>query len=300
MTAIRHCIRRFSRENLSDTAAALTYYAMLSIFPAMIVVVALVGLLGRYPETTDKILQMITELGPDTAVETFRGPVEGVVRNNGGAGALFGVGLLVALWSASGYVGAFMRASNEIYELPKDRRLHRKFAVRLGLTILMTATLAVVAIGLVLSGPLAKALGGAFGLSDTALTIWRIAKWPVMLLLTVVAFSLLYFASPNARHPGIRSILPGALLAVGAWIFASVGFAIYVSNFGSYDKTYGTLGAVIVLLLWLYISNNALLFGALFNAERHRSALGPAGEAAIDIDLRDSEGRELAQGRRHA
>lgn len=300
MAVIMRSIQRFSRENLSDTAAALTYYAVLSIFPAMIVVVALVGLVGRYPETTDKILRMVAELGPDSAVETFRSPVESVVRNKGGAGALLGVGLLGALWSASGYVGAFMRASNEIHEVPKDRRFHRKFAVRLGLTLLMTATLAVVAIGLVLTGPLARALGGTFGLSDTAQTAWDIAKWPVMVLLVVVAFSLLYFASPNLRQPGIRSIVPGALLAVIAWVVASIAFVVYVSNFGSYGATYGTLGAVIVLLVWLYISNIALLLGALFNAERQREGLGMPEHERSTIDLRDPKGKELTHGRHRA
>ncbi len=205
MQAIKGAVKRYMAENMSDRAAALTYYSVLSLFPALIAVIALVGVFGKYPETTDKILQIIETVGPSTAVETFRGTVESVVRNKGGAGALLGIGLLGALWAASGYVAAFMRASNDIYEVPKDRRLIRKLPVRLGLTVMMTILLAAVAIALVLTGPLMEAVGGALGLASTAVTVWSIAKWPVLVLVAAVAFSLLYFAAPNARQPSMRA-----------------------------------------------------------------------------------------------
>lgn len=298
MAAVKAAMVRFKEENMTDRAAALTYYSVLSLFPALIVVVALVGVFGKYPETTDKLLQIVNRLGPDTAVETFRSPIESVVQNKGGAGALLGLGLVAALWSASGYVGAFMRASNEIYEVPSDRRLLRKLSVRLGLTVVMMVLLAVVAVALVMTGPLAEATGSAFGLADTAVTVWSIAKWPVLVLLTAVAFALLYFGGPNVRQPTFRSILPGGLLAVGVWIAASIGFAFYVANFGSYNKTYGTLAAVVVALLWLYITNNAILFGALFNAEqqRERGLLEDEG-GQIDLRVRDSQGKTLPYSR---
>jgi membrane protein len=295
VASLRAAMVRFKQGNMTDWAAALTYYSVLSLFPALIVVVALVGVFGQYPETTDKLLQIVNQLGPETAVETFRRPIESVVQNKGGAGALLGLGLIAALWAASGYVGAFMRAANEIYEVPRDRRFLRKLSVRLGLTIVMVFLLAVVAVALVITGPLAEAVGSVFGLGTTAVTIWSIAKWPVLVILTAIAFALLYFASPNVRHSSFRAILPGGLLAVGVWIAASIGFAFYVANFGSYNKTYGTLGAVVVALLWLYISNNAVLFGALFNVERQREEREDwvLEDEPEQIDLRDSEGKAV-------
>ena len=273
----------YQSQRLSDRAAALTYYSVLSLFPALLAVVALIGVFGQYPETTDKMLEIVGQLGPASTVDTFRGPIQSVVQNKGGAGALLGLGLIGALWSASGYVAAFMRASNEIYEAPRDRRLIRKLPVRLGLTIMMTLLLAVVAVALVLTGPLAEAIGSAFGLESTAVTIWSIAKWPVMILLAAVAFALLYFGAPNVGAETFRSVLPGGLLAVVIWIIATVGFALFVANFGSYNQTYGSLGAIIVALLWLYITNNAILFGATFNAELQRTHGGPEDDGRSSI-----------------
>jgi membrane protein len=296
-TATRRAVVRFMQENMSDRAAALTYYSMLSLFPAMLVVVALVGVVGQYPETTDTILQVVQRLGPSTAVETFRKPIEGVVRNKGGAGALLGIGLLGALWSASGYVAAFMRASNEIYEVPRERKFVRKLSVRLGLTLLMTVVSAVVAVALVLTGPLAEAIGNVVGLGSTAVTIWSFAKWPVMVVMVAIAFSLLYFGAPNVRHRSFGSLVSGALLAVAVWILASIGFAVYLANFGSYNSTYGTLGAVIVLLLWLFITNFAVVFGSLVNAERERSRQGLGPDEELRVQLRDTKGKEVAYTR---
>ena len=294
MSPIKRALLRFKDENMTDWAAALTYFAVLSLFPALIVVVALVGVVGKYPETTDKLLQIVSELGPETAVETFRSPIEQVVQNKGGAGALLGFGLLGALWSASAYVAAFMRASDAIYEVPRERRPIRKLSVRLGLTVVMAVLLAVIAVALVVTGPLAEAIGSGLGLRRTVLDVWSIGKWPVLVFLTAVALTILYFGSPNVRQQGIRPILPGGVLAVTVWIVASIGFAFFVANFGSYDKVYGTLSAVIVMLIWLYISNMAIVFGALFNAERLRGELA---DREIPIDLRDEKGKPTPHAR---
>jgi membrane protein len=298
MGAIARTIKRFISENMTDRAAGLTYYSVLSLFPAALVAVALIALSGNHPETTNTVLDIVAELGPASAVDTFRAPVEGVVRNRGGAGALLGLGLLGALWSASGYVAAFMRASNEIYEVPRERRLLRKISVRLGLTVVMTLVFAVIAIALVVTGPLAEAIGQVVGLGGTVVTAWNVAKWPVIVLLAALAFALLYYGSPNVRLASFSSLLPGALLAVVVWIVASVGFAIYLANFGSYNKTYGSLGAVIVFLLWLYISNNAILLGSMFNAERERSRQGHTLDQGLEVDLRDEKGKDVAYSRR--
>jgi membrane protein len=283
-------LREYKEDNLTDWAAALTYYSVLSVFPAMLVLVALLGLWGQYPRTVNMLLDIVGELGPSSAVDTFRGPIEGVVRNKGGAAAVVGIGALAALWSASGYVGAFTRASNLIYEVG-DRRFVRQRPLQLAITLLMALLLALVLVGLVLSGPLAEAVGRVVGLSDTVVTVWSIAKWPVLLLLVVVMISLLYFLAPNVRQRKFRWISAGGILAVLAWIVASLGFAFYVSQFGSYNKTYGSLGAVIIFLVWLYISNNALLLGVELNAELERARelkKGLPAEDRLQVEPRDA------------
>jgi len=298
VSATGRTITRYFGENMTDRAAGLTYYSLLSLFPAMIVVVALVGVFGQHPETTEKILDIARQVSSSSAAETLRGPIEGVVSNKGGAGALLGLGLAGALWSASGYVAAFMRASNEIWEVPKERRFFRKLPVRLGLTVLMTVVSACAAIALVVTGPVAEAIGGAVGLEGTAVTVWSVAKWPVLVALVAVAFALLYYGAPNVRQPPFRSVMVGALVAVVVWIAASAGFALYLTFFGSYNETYGSLGAVIVLLLWLFLSNNAVLLGALFNAERERSRQGLGLDEGLAVDLRDRHGKDVAYTRR--
>jgi membrane protein len=264
-------VRSYKAKNLSDAAAALTYYSILSIFPAALALVAVVGVFGSYPETTNAILGIVEDLGPGSAVDTFRRPVEDVVRSSGGAGALLGIGLLGALWSASAYVGAFMRAADTIYEVDHERRIWRKLPLRIGLTVLLVILLAFVAMALVLTGRLAEAVGRAIGVGDTAVTIWQFGKWPVLILVIGLIFAILYFAAPNVRHPGFKAVLPGGLLAIVLWAIASFGFALYLAFFGSYNKTYGSLGAVIIFLVWLYLSNSAILLGAVFNAERERT-----------------------------
>ncbi len=270
MGALKRTIQEYKEDNLTDWAAALTYYTVLSLFPTLLVLVALLSLFGQHPQTTNALLDIARTLGPPQAVDTFRGTIEGVIKNQGGAGALLGVGALAALWSASGYIGAFMRASDIVYEVEAERKFVRKTAIRIAITLVMVVLLAIVAIGIVLTGPLAEAVGDVIGLGNRAVTVWNIAKWPVMLILVITMISLLYYAAPNVRQPGFRWITPGGILAVIVWIVASLAFALYVANFGSYNKTYGSLGAVIIFLVWLYISNNAILLGVEFNAEMER------------------------------
>jgi membrane protein len=268
VSVLGRTIRKFKDDNLMDWAAALTYYAVLSVFPALIVLVALLGVFG-HANTTTTLLDIVGQLGPKSAIDTFKGPIDSIVKNKGGAGALLGLGLVGALWSASGYIGAFMRASNTVYDVGQ-RRFLRKAPLQVGITILMVLLLAVVLLAIVLTGPLATAVGKALGLETIIVTIWSIAKWPVLLIIVVTMISILYYLAPNVRHPRFQWVTPGGFLALVVWIVASVAFALYVANFSSYNKTYGSLGAVIVFLLWIYISNNALLLGLAFNAERER------------------------------
>ncbi|MBA2504810.1 MAG: YihY/virulence factor BrkB family protein [Thermoleophilaceae bacterium] len=282
--------KEFQDDNLTDWAAALTYYSVLAIFPALLVLVALLGVLGSYPETTDSLLQIVGDVGPASAVETFREPIEGVVQSKGGAGALLGFGLLGALWAASGYLGAFIRASNSIYGVSEGRPFWKLRPTQVALTLVMVIALALLTVALVVTGPLAQSIGGVIGVGDVAVTAWDIAKWPVMLLVVMAMFAALYNVAPNVRQPRFRWLSPGGAVAVLLWIVASAGFAFYVANFGSYNETYGTLGGIITFLVWLWISNLALLFGLEFDAELERERELKAGlpaEESLQLPPKD-------------
>ena len=282
---LKRTATEFSEDNLTDWAAALTYYGLLSIFPALIALVSLVGLLGDPQSTTQTITDIVTRIGPESAAQTFSGPIESITSNQSAAGIALVAGLLVALWSASGYVGAFMRASNVIYETPEGRPIWKLRPLQMVVTLVLVIMLALVALGLVLTGPIVDAVAEPIGISSTATTIWDIAKWPVLAALFVTMISILYYASPNVKLRGFKWVTPGSIVALVVWVLASAGFAFFVSNFGSYDKTYGTLAGVVVLLIWLWITNLAILFGHELNAERERSAEIEEGTTRADREL---------------
>jgi membrane protein len=282
---LKRTFTEFSEDNMSDWAAALTYYGLLSLFPALIALVSIVGLFGDPQSTTKTITDIVTKLGPASAAQTFAGPVKSITSHKSAAGILFIVGLGAALWSASGYVGAFMRAANVIYETPEGRPFWKLRPLQILVTLLMIMLLAAVALGIVLTGPVVGAVAGPLGIGSTAQTIWSIAKWPVMLLAVVVMIALLYHASPNVKLPGFKWVTPGAIFALVIWLVASALFAFYVANFGSYDKTYGTLGGVVVFLVWLWITNMAILLGAEFNAEAERARRLVAGVPGAEREL---------------
>jgi membrane protein len=287
---LKRTVREFREDNLTDWAAALTYYSILSLFPALIALVSITALVGQHPQTTNSILQIIDDIGPSSAVDTFQGPVETVMSNKGGAGIALVIGLVAALWSASSYVGAFMRASNHIYEVEEGRKFWKLRPLQMLVTLVMILLLAIVAIAVVATGPLADAIGNQIGLGSAAVTAWDIAKWPVLLAAVMLMFGLLYYAAPNVRQPGFRWVTPGGVLAVVVWILASAAFAFYVANFGSYNKTYGTLAGVVAFLVWLWISNIAVLLGAEFDAELERGrelqAGRPGAEKRIQLEPR--------------
>jgi membrane protein len=269
--ALRDAAKAFREKSLTDNAAALTYYSVLSIFPALIVLVSLLGVFGS-EDSVNGLLRIAEDLGSSSAVDTLRPPIENIVGNSGAAGVALIAGLAVGLWSASGYIGAFMRASNEVYEVDEDRPFYKLRPLQLLMTLILTAIVAVVLIALVLTGPLADAIGDELGAGDAALTAWSIAKWPLLFAVVVMVIGLLYRFSPNARHEGLRWILPGSLVATVLWIAASAGFSLYVANFGAYSNTYGSLAGGIVLLLWFWLTNVAIVFGAQFAAELERTA----------------------------
>jgi membrane protein len=278
---LKRTVKEFRDDNLTDWAAALTYYSVLAIFPALIVLVSILGLVGH--SATQPLLDELGTVAPGPAKEIFTNAIKNLQGSQGAAGVLFIVGLLTALWSASGYVAAFMRASNAIYDIEEGRPIWKTLPVRVGMTLVLMFLLAISALAVVITGGLARAIGDLVGLGDTAVSVWDIAKWPVLLLVVSFMFALLYWAAPNVKHPGFRWISPGGLLAVIGWLIASGAFALYVSNFGSYNKTYGALGGVIVFLVWLWLSNVAILLGAEFDAELTRGREIEAGRTGDPI-----------------
>jgi membrane protein len=273
--ALKRTFKEFQEDNLTDWAAALTYYAVLAIFPAMIVLISILGLVGE--SATQPLIDNLGAVAPGPAKEIFTNAIKNLQGSQGAAGVLFVVGLLGALWSASGYVAAFMRASNSIYDMPEGRPVWKTLPVRVGLTLILLFLLAITALAVVLTGGLAQKVGNIVGLGGTAVDVWDIAKWPVLVLVVSFMFALLYWAAPNVRQPGFRWVSPGGVVAVLGWLIASAAFAFYVGNFGSYNKTYGALGGVIVFLVWLWISNIVILLGAEFNAELERGRAIQAG-----------------------
>jgi membrane protein len=289
---LKRTLTEFKEDELTDRAAALTYYGVLSIFPALIALVSIVGLVGDPATVTKALTDVVSSIGPASAAETFKGPIESITQSSGAAGILLIVGIASALWTASGYVGAFMRASNVIYEVEEGRSFVKLRPLQMLVTLFLVLLTALVLLALVLTGPLADAVGSAVGLGATAVTVWDIAKWPVLLAVVVVMIALLHYASPNAKLRGVKSILPGSVLAVVIWLIASAAFAFYVANFGSYNKTYGALGGVVIFLVWLWITNVAILLGAELNAERERSRQleegAPGAERELQLDERSA------------
>ena len=273
--ALKRAVREFREDNVTDWAAALTYYGVLSIFPALLLLVSALGLIGQ--SATKPLLDNVDALAPGAVRDIVTQAIENLQRSQGAAGILFVVGLVVALWSASNYIAAFVRASNAIWDVEEGRPIWKTIPLRLAITIVMLVVLAIAAVAVVVTGPLAEWVGALVGLGETAVTVWDIAKWPLVVLMVVLMVALLYWAAPNVKQPGFRWVTPGCVIAVLLWILVSAAFALYVANFGSYNKTYGSLGAVIIFFIWLWLSNIAILLGAEFDAELERTRQIAAG-----------------------
>ncbi|MBV9944722.1 MAG: YihY/virulence factor BrkB family protein [Solirubrobacterales bacterium] len=275
---LKRTIREFKNDNVTDWAAALTYYGVLAIFPAIIALVSILGLIG--PSATQPLITNVGKLAPGSVHTILTQAIQNLQHSRGAAGLLFVVGIAGAIWSASGYIAAFMRASNAIYDIEEGRPIWMTLPVRIFVTVLLLALLAISAFAVVMTGGLATQIGKLLGVGNTAVTVWDIAKWPVLLLVVSFMFSILYWASPNVKHPGFRWLSPGGVFAVVIWVIASGAFAFFVANFSSYNKTYGTLAGVIIFLVWLWISNIAVLLGAELNAEIERARVIEAGQPA--------------------
>jgi len=295
VAAVRRTFKQYSEDNISDWAAALTYYGVLSIFPAALVLVSILGFLG--PDGKQTVQGTINDLTGNQQIRDLAGTV--LIQVNGSGMASFAaiLGIVIAFWSASGYIAAFMRASNAVYDVPEGRPIWKTLPIRAGVTAVVGVMLVVSAFIVVFTGNLARVVGQKLGFGGVAVTTWSIAKWPVLVILVSLMFAILYWASPNAKTGGFRWVSPGGIFAVVLWLAASAAFALYLARFASYDKTYGTLGGVIAFLVWLWISNIAILLGAELDAELERGRAIAAGHDPADepfLELRDT--RKLKKG----
>jgi membrane protein len=293
--ALKRTFKQYSQDNVSDWAAALTYYGVLSIFPGILVLVSLLGMLSSNGQRT--VQDAVHQLAPNAQLQNLVNTVLGQVKDPGTAGIAAIIGIVAAFWSASGYTAAFMRASNAIYDVPEGRPIWKTLPIRVGVTAVVGVMLVASAAIVIFTGDLAKIVGDKIGLGSAAVLTWDIAKWPVLLILVSLMFAILYWASPNAKTGGFRWVSPGGIFAVVLWLLASAAFAIYLANFANYNKTYGALGGVIVFLVWLWVSNLALLFGLEFDAELERSRELAAGDDPTDepfLELRDD--RKIKKG----
>jgi membrane protein len=294
---IKRTLREFGRDKCTTLAAALTYYAVLAIFPALLALISLIGLFGEAEETTQMIMQIIESAGSASTAETLREPIE-QLASAPGAGLALVIGLLGAIWSASGYVNAFSQAMNQVYEVDEGRPFYKLRPVVLLITVVLLVIAVLIILLLVISGPIAEAIGGAIGLGEVALTVWNIAKWPVIALLAILMVAILYYGTPNVKQPKFKWMTLGAFIALLVMAIATVAFFFYVSNFSNYQKTYGSIAGVIIMLLWLWLMNLSLLFGAEFDAEMERGRQlqgGIEAEDSLQLPPRDTKASEKKQ-----
>ena len=285
---MRRTVTEFIDDDLNDRAASLTYYAILSIFPGLLVLASVLGLVSK--SVTDEVLTNIQKQAPGPARDIVTAAVFNIQHNQRAAGVIAIIAVAIAFYSATSYVGGFMRAANTIWDVPEGRPLWKTVPIQLAFTALAGIFLAVSAVSVVFTGQLAQVTGKALGLEQQTVTLFDIVKWPVLVLVASLLIALLYWAAPNARQGGFRWITPGSLLAVVVWVIVSGGFAFYISMFDSYNKTYGTLGGVIIFLVWLWLTNVAMLLGAEFDAELSRGRAISAGlprDAEPYVPLRD-------------
>jgi membrane protein len=277
LAAARRALKEYKADDLQDRAAALTYFGIQSIFPGLLVLVSLLGVLGK--SATQPLITNLGNAAPASVRKIIMTDVTHLQNSHAAAGILGIAGILLALWSASNYVAAFMRASNVIYDVPEGRPIWKTAPIRLGVTLVTMILLVASALIVVVTGGLAQKVGNVLGLGSTAVTVWDIAKWPVLLIIIGLILAILFWASPNARH-GFQWVSPGGITAVVLWLVASALFAVYVANFGHYNRIYGSLGGIIIFLIWMWISNVAILLGAEFNAELERGRAVAAGHPA--------------------
>lgn len=269
-----HAFARARVERVPDLGATLAFFTVLSVFPFLVVLLSLLGLFGAEPETSDALLDIVKDVGPNSAAATYKGPIEALISQDANAAGALGVGAVFALYTASSYVGAFIRAANRIFGVDERRPFWKRRPLQLAITLATVLLLGLSLIALVVSGPLAEAIGEELGIPDATIAVYEIAKWPPIVLVLIVVVGLLYSTSPNVRRAQRRFVTPGSLWSVGIWLIGSAGFTVYVANFSHYDKTYGSIAGVVIFLIWIWLSNLALLVGLLIDAEMEQERQG--------------------------
>jgi membrane protein len=284
---LKRTVTEFVEDDLTDWAATLTYFGMLALFPALTALAAVVGLFTTPQQLTDALTTVV----PESAAETLNPVIEDIAGNSSAAGIALVLSLVGALWTASGYVGAFTRAANVVYETPEGRKIWKLKPLQILVTLVGILFAALIVAMLVLSGPVVDALGQAIGLGDTVLTVWTWAKWPVILVVLALMIAVLYYSTPNVKLRGFKWVSPGAAVAILVAVVASALFAFYVANFSSYNATYGALAGVVIFLIWFWLINIALLFGLELDAEMERTKElkegVPRADKEIQLDARD-------------
>ena len=296
---LKKTLREFNKDQCTDLAAALTYFGVFAIAPAALALVSLLGVFGDGDQIVQDVMDTVGEMAPGLPLDTIE-PIIASLASQQGAGIALVLGLLTALWSASGYVMAFSRAMNRIYEVDEGRPFIKLRATMLLVTLVLLVIVAIIIVAMVLSGGIAETIGSAIGLSGATVTIWNIAKWPVIVLLVALLLAILYYATPNVQQPKIKWVSIGSFVALLIWALATLGFALYVSLFAarSTAETYGALAGVILFLLWIWITNNAMLFGAELDAELERGRELQAGieaEETLQLPPRDTKASEKKQ-----
>jgi len=278
---LKRTMRSFTTDQCTDLAAGLTYFAVLSLFPALLALVSILGIVGQSKTGIDALFGMVNELAPGMT-DVLKGPIQSLASSPATGWALV-IGIVGAVWSASGYVGGFGRALNRVYGVPEGRTALVLRPVQLGVTLLTLVLISLLALLLVVSGPIASFLGSLIGLDEAFQAAWSVLRWPIVIIVVVLLLAVLYASTPNVKHPRFRWLTPGSLAAILVLGVASALFAFYVGNFGNYDRTYGALAGIIVFLLWIWIANNALLFGAELDSEVERARELVAGIQADDV-----------------
>lgn len=268
--AFRKSVREFRDDNGTDLAAGLTYYAVLSIFPAALALLSLLGLVGQGQKSVNAVLDVLRPLVSANTLSNIQGPLIRLSQSDA-ATATFAVGLVGALWSASSWVRAFSRAMNRIYEVDEGRPFWRLYPMTYLVTVVTVVLSAVALVILGASGAVARSLGSQLGLGKQTVDVWNYAKWPVLIIVVVLIIAILYHFTPNVKLPKFRVLSAGAFVALLVWVLASTGLAFYVANFGSYDRTYGSVAGVVIALLWLWLTHVALVFGAELDSELERA-----------------------------
>lgn len=293
---LRRTVHEFGQDGGIDVAAGLTFFAVLSVFPAALAIVSLIGIVGNGRATVDRLLALLSQVVPSAVTETLRQPLEGIATTST-ANITFVIGVLAALWSSSTFVSAFSRAMNRIYEIDEGRPYWKRKPAQLAVTILLLILILISAVIVVVSGPIFRTLGETIGIGTTAVAVWNVAKWPILTAIVVMLVAVLYATTPNIQQPRFRWLSLGAILAIVLLAAASTGFGFYVSNFATYSHTFGALAGVIIFLVWVFLVNISLLLGAELNTEIERGRELQAGmpaERQLLLPPRDTTSSDIA------